>query len=154
MQRKKEGKERAVESIQLIESIHSWIDSVDWIDSPLNRFNVLLNRFISRSVVFLINTWAACRNMNSVNLQQFLTPQTLLSPSKLPRSFPTRVSTDPSIWDRPAAIGVKISGTVLEEYTFHKQGDSSWRYSSPRFLFSEEFSAWSNRSQRYITNPC
>ena len=56
-------------------------------------------------------------------LNRFTSLKPLLSPSKLPKILPTRVSTDPSIRDHPAAIGVKISGSVLEEYTFHKQGD-------------------------------
>ena len=55
------------------------------------------------------------------NNNQFLAvsgPKLLLSPLKLPRSLPTRVSINPSIQDHPVAIGLKISITVLEEYTF------------------------------------
>ena len=103
--RKKEGKEQLNRFI--IESIYD----IESIQCPLNRFN-------TRSVVFLINTWAACRNILINTIQQFFTPRPLPSPLKLPRVHPTRLSTNLSIQDHPAAIGVKISSTVLEECTF------------------------------------
>ena len=71
-------------------------------------------------------------------IQQFLTPQTSPKSLKLPRVLPTRLSTNPSMQDHPAAIGVKISSTVLEEYTFT----------------SKEIHFEAIAVQGYITNPC
>ena len=130
----------------------------------LNRFTKM-NRFKVESIQWAIESIQSlgqlyfllirgqCAKTNYYSqFNSFWLPKPLPSPLKLPRVHPTRVSTNPSIQDHPAAIGVKISSMVLEEYTFTSKEICFEAVAVQSFLFGEEFSTWSHRSQRYITN--